>query len=778
MIQRVQPHELKRELANHGCKVHVIQAPHGYPKKEALGHAPATKEEPVDVSEVEIDPWRGPRQLMNDGTFRYPRNWLGMTTTMKEVVLNQTARRNRGVKQQYDALVKKYFAKIEEDQLKAALEEVDRTLEQESKAGLNKVLERMQRQDEVPELSLQQALSLQSNLLDSFENPEFRTRLKGIVKEYAANSTRLSTERHNLIFDVHSKVLPMYGFENTYKGVYDMRQVFSKSDWADDADVKRNQARMSYLLYGVGEGEEEKQQEEDEADEAEAEARPAEKPAYRYAAAEGRCLKEQGKPLPVWTPVTYEQLTEKCDRKAPGIYYGFEFPFTSKLLEEMGAKWLTKAFKAAETIAEDDQVTSVKNVKDFVKGGAGSKFTFEVTYRSKAASLHTRLFAKIPFPMTQQTRSDRMAMSINQQGQEMQEISTYRLLESRFPFRIPRYYFGDISNETTNFILITEAVPYGEKDGDYQLEPAYHKMKDVELGGPPEDYYYLLIRIGAQLAAIYKKGELAPVDLLDKVFGNSAMRPMELWGMSPGNTGLKDQEFKMKIAMGADFVGSIAKELFPPECTTDAFLIKYQTVLSKVNAYTAEARYWCNRNEDYIAWTHINLNVDNVFFWRDERGKLDAGVLDWGGVTCDSVGYKLWWWLYCCEYEFLTAHIDGLLQYFVDVYREHCGIELSKDELKLQFILSAMLQGIGVLGAVPLIYRMCSKKVWKTIRERTDPRIYSDINGTGNLRVYIGTFVNVVRMIHDWGIEEVVDKWIEDFSAASSMPKKSYTVPK
>jgi len=138
------------------------------------------------------------------------------------------------------------------------------------------------------------------------------------------------------------------------------------------------------------------------------------------------------------------------------------------------------------------------------------------------------------------------------------------------------------------------------------------------------------------------------------------------------------------------------------------------------------------------------------------------------------VGLNLWWWLYACDYEFLTAHIDGLLQCFIDTYQATCGLKLSKDELKLQFILSAMLQAIGVLGAVPMIYRMCSKKEWKTIKERTDPRIYNDIDGTGNLRIYVGTFMTVVRMIHNWDVVEVIDEWIE--TLAQIMPKKtSYT---
>jgi len=444
----------------------------------------------------------------------------------------------------------------------------------------------------------------------------------------------------------------------------------------------------------------------------------------------------------------------------------------------MGASWLTRAFRTAETIPQDETVTVVKNVKDFVKGGAGSKFIFEVAYRSRAASLHTRLFAKIPFANEGKTKSDRMAMSVNQQGQEMmQEISTYRMLESRLPFRIPRYYFGDISNLTTNFILITEAVPYGEKEGDVQMQPAYHAMKDWELLGPAEEYYYFLVRIGAQMAAAYKRGELAPIPFLDQVFGNTSNRPPEQWGMGPHNTGLKDADFRMKIEMGADFVSTVGKELFPPDCTTADFIGMYKTVMGKVNSYQAEARWWCNRDPDYVAWAHSSLNVDNMFFWRDTKGRLDAGVLDWGGVTADSVGSKLWWWLYGCEYDFLSEHIDGMLQCFIDTYREGCGIELSHEELKLQFVLSALLQGIGVLGAVPLIYRMCPKKEWKTITDRKDPRICNDVQGTANLRVYIGTFINVVRMIHDWGVAEAIDDWILTLTEVTETPVKKHYKP-
>lgn len=788
MIQRVRPQDLQRELERHGNRVRVVQDP-ATAKLQDAGQE--------KVEDVQVDD-RGPRLFSNDGSWRYPRGWAGLTPTCKEVLVQQAAKRNRGKKEQFDILVKKYFAKIADDELQTEYKQVEEEWRSDEEAKWTSALNRLQDSNKAVELSLEQALHLQTMLIEKFKHPAFRRKLTVLRSEHGENSSRLNSARHEMVSDVYTKVLPMYGFSPTYQGVFDMRKVFSTADWSEKEEVKRHKDAISYLLYGIGDGaglvdDDDVPEEEEElfapAPVAEAEApvadaasgeraeAPQARPVYRYEEAEGRCMAEQARAVPPWTPVSYEQLSANHLVKAPGMIYGLEFPFNAALMKEMGAVWLTKAFQTAETVPPDAKVTELVSVTEFVKGGAGSKFIFEVKWNKSSPNLHKKLFAKIPFPYDGKTRSDRMAMSVNQQGQEMLEINTYRLLESRFPFRIPRYYFGDISNQTTNFILITECVPYGEQEGDLKMEPAYHKFKDWELAGPAEEYYYLLIRIGANLAGAYKNGDLGPPGLLDKVFGSAGDRPVDQWGMGPKNTGLKDAEFKMKIAMGADFVTGAGKELFPPECKTPEAVNRYMTVLSKVNAYTAEARWWCNRDQDYIAWTHINLNVDNVFFWRDKKEVLDAGVLDWGGVTCDSVGYKLWWWLYSCEYDFLAANIDGLIQCLAETYEGTCGLKLSTAELKQQFILSALLQGIGVLGAVPLIYRMCPKKEWKSITHRRDPRIANDVDGTGNLRIYVGTFVTIVQMINFWDLEKVVDDWIDQFTQLSSIPKKAYYKP-
>ncbi|CAE7793089.1 unnamed protein product, partial [Symbiodinium necroappetens] len=155
---------------------------------------------------------------------------------------------------------------------------------------------------------------------------------------------------------------------------------------------------------------------------------------------------------------------------------------------------------------------------------------------------------------------------------------------------------------------------------------------------------------------------------MDSFFG-PGFKPKEMFGMRKESTGMGEGELKVKLKMGADFVGTTGKVLFPAECSTPKFIESYKKILTTANAYAAEIAWWCNRNPDYIAWSHGNLNVDNVFFWRTAEGALDLGILDWGGASSGSMGWKLWWWLYCCEYDFLNSTLDQLLDTFITEYQ-------------------------------------------------------------------------------------------------------------
>ncbi|CAE7709458.1 unnamed protein product [Symbiodinium sp. CCMP2592] len=81
-------------------------------------------------------------------------------------------------------------------------------------------------------------------------------------------------------------------------------------------------------------------------------------------------------------------------------------------------------------------------------------------------------------------------------------------------------------------------------------------------------------------------------------------------------------ELKVKLKMGVDFIGTTGRKRFKKL----SFWL-FVKILTTANAYAAEIAWWCNRNPDYIAWSHGNLNVDNVFFWRTSEGASDRTQL-------------------------------------------------------------------------------------------------------------------------------------------------------
>jgi len=514
-------------------------------------------------------------------------------------------------------------------------------------------------------------------------------------------------------------------------------------------------------------------------------------------ACKARCEAELAKKVPAWKPITQQLVVENHMKSAPGMLYGIDFPFTEKMLIDMGPAWLTKAFHTAGTLDEDNAVTKVipeKKLK-ITTGNNGGKFLFEVRYKKQVAGLHTKLFAKIPHSYDdKKTASDRLSSSVNKQPMELYELNSSRLLESTLPVKIPKLYFGDISNETSNFILITEQVPFSDpepmdyegklaKSGKrneplppYQIEGPYDKCMDWTLRGSPFEYYLLLVRTGAKMAGLHKAGKMGDPAALASQFENWSNVPAEMFGINPkGCTGKPPKMQKAVVDSAVRFMSDDGKHIFPPFCSDSGFQKKFYDVMMTLNAYSAESNYWKHANQDYIALTHNNLNVDNAFFWRNDSGELELGVLDWGSTGQRSLGFKMWWWLYCSDFDVLTEKIDDYLKCFVDTYAEFGGPVLDVAVLKSHFILTAMEQMAGGLcPAVPQIFKMCPKKNWPEIKDRYDSRIGGNIDGKSTMRLYLHVMSTIVGMIQDprWQGDKVLDKFIEDFCKASSLPKK------
>lgn len=504
-----------------------------------------------------------------------------------------------------------------------------------------------------------------------------------------------------------------------------------------------------------------------------------------------RCNAELARPpIPWGAKITIDTVTSGHSKRGKGMLYGLEFPWTEATLVEWGPNWLTAAFHAAGTLDKGNQVTKIipeEKVK-VTTGNNGGKFLFEVRYKRVEAGLHTRLFAKVPFPLEGVTRSDRLSSSVNKQPQELYEINTYRLLEASLPLKTPRFYYGDICKESSNWILITECVPFSDKAKinfgkptakkaplkPFQIEGPYDKCVDHNLRGDPLEYYLVLVRGGAMIAGLYKAGKLGSREKLRDNFSDMEGLPIEAFGMHWAASGEDPRMFKPKVDLAITFISETGKKLFPGYVTDQAFLAKLRTILMTLNAYKAEISYWKHKDPDYVALTHQNMNVDNAYFWRDADGNLECGVFDWGAMGSNSLGHKLWWWLYCMDFEPFKAHLPKLLEVFSSSYQEFGGPALDEELLRRMVMLTALEQMLGLAAAVPQILRMCPQREWATIDDRYDPRIAENIDGKSTLRLYLHVINTIVRIVEEMHADQVLETWISEcFVAHFNMPAKA-----
>jgi len=493
---------------------------------------------------------------------------------------------------------------------------------------------------------------------------------------------------------------------------------------------------------------------------------------------EWRCHREQDKLPARWRTITPEMVKLGHDTMSEGILYGTEFPWNEETLIELGPKWLTKAFHSAGTLNLDNEVTEIK--LDPMKIDAGNnagKFLFEVTYAKDDPDLHTKLFAKVPFPMTKDSSADRISSSVMKQPMDLMEVNTYRLLESSFPMKIPKFYYGDISNTTSNFILITERVPFAEINGFYEdglkslkpfeIEGPYEKCKDYRLRGTAKEYYTLLVQVHARIAGLWKAGKICSKGVMQKSLSNpyAKLEPGNpaSWGMDAAKaTGDDPAQASSKIQFAVKFISETAKQIYPSYVVDESFKKKFTETLMKFQAYNKELDYFRAHLPDYLSLGHANLNADNAFFWRDDSGTLDCGVFDFGGFGMRSVGQTIWWTFNCADFDQFKEHLPDYMDAFINLYHENGGPKIGK-ELLLQMICFSALENIlYMVAAVPNCLKQCPAAEFATIRDRSDPRISGNITGKSTLRTTIQVMGNGIRLIEEMGVDLMLQRWIDD----------------
>jgi len=456
-----------------------------------------------------------------------------------------------------------------------------------------------------------------------------------------------------------------------------------------------------------------------------------------------------------------KEFRENVDKVRPGAHWGIRFPHNFDMLREAGAPWLTRAFHRAGTLPPDNRVVSLKvhelstdSTAAESMGGQGMKGWLEVAYEKPHPMLHNDLFVKLPFPYTPQ--NERTKNSFNSMPDEP-EIMVNRLFGPTLPFRIPKYYYGDISYETSNYILISEKIPYkttswleGGKDmvlAPNEVEPRIVKFKDYEMPKDGKEQYVAAMRCLGRMAAEYHSGGLGPKEVLmhlflrmpdsplegmgRKAFADAVRKPDGLAGVfqTPAEalaSGVGDAN-RQSVVMASMFGSQMAEFVtnapaIYPELQDRKYLKQWYMEAMEVAYYTWEIRLFNSLEASYMAMLHGNLAADNAWYWRNEEGTLEAGLLDFGGASHVNIASNFTMSWIMGEPAMLKDHWQDLLRAFVDGVRENNGPEtIVYDELLVSVGLAFALSSPLVGGNVQQLFKMHKRAEWTTFKDRWDP---------------------------------------------------------
>lgn len=465
--------------------------------------------------------------------------------------------------------------------------------------------------------------------------------------------------------------------------------------------------------------------------------------------------------------IEFGQMKEVASKNDPGDYYGIKFPYTKDMIVEMGPEWLTQAFHKSGVLPRDNAVTKISDAKEFIGGGAGLKCTFTVEYKKDEPYLHKKLFCKLPHkPGT----SDRYFVSC-MWNHDRPEIVFNIYLQESVSFRVPKFYFGDISAATTNFVLITESIPWaetGKKDfSPGEIEPAYDKYKDWELpdGGPM--YYLACCRALGKMAGYHKQKRLHKS--VDEMFPMPDPMPRELPKTLPALDPLAKKQNLAKVDQFVRFVGETAKAVMPDEITEPRFLQDWKQEILEVAEYANELGCFLSGGgsespQDYVGLTHNNLQIDNAFFWRNEQNEVEVGLLDWGILGCGPLSGAMQGCISGASTEVLLEHRDVFLRAFIDSYAENGGPRLDLERFKTMSNLQMLMWSMNITSNVSQVLKFTRPTEWAEIKDWMDPRLLDRFQ----TRAHTTQFKEALQLYKKWNLYGVFQKWRQE----NGLPKK------
>lgn len=417
------------------------------------------------------------------------------------------------------------------------------------------------------------------------------------------------------------------------------------------------------------------------------------------------------------------------DDFAPGAL-GLPFPVHPAALESAGTEWLTRAFRLYGALAEDNAVAGITRCEAFSGGNSGDKLLLCVLYVRHDPALPTDLFVKFsrcPSDPFRDRRRFEFAGEV-----KLADLSRH----PAFPVAVARPMFADFDPESGGGVLITARIAYGQLG----IEPARVKNMDHQLDNPLEHYRATVTAL-ARLTGTHQSGRLSPeADTLFPFDTAQAMADMPF-------PQADEAEVRRKAQGIAAFVAQ-CPALFPAHLRTVPFASRLAEDAVRLFRHDSQIRQFLFDDPRYIALAHWNTHIDNAWFWRDDQGVLQAGLLDWGMARQMNVAMALWGGLSGANLDLWDADRGRMLALFLHEHAAAGGHALDADRFRLHLDLSVALLGLALMWDTPalLLSRMPHLP---TASGPHDPLIATDKVVQGFLHTFT-VFLNLWER-HDFG---------------------------
>jgi hypothetical protein len=365
-----------------------------------------------------------------------------------------------------------------------------------------------------------------------------------------------------------------------------------------------------------------------------------------------------------------------------GELLGLQIPAHSDALRTGGPAFLTSAFHASGALPADNRVKAITAFEEWAGGSTGRKVRLSVAYESPTPGLYTELFVKFSRDFTDPVR--------DAARQQMDAEIRFAAMSRRpdFPIAVPACLFADHQRESGTGILITQRVEFGSGT----IEGHYGKALDFDMPNPLE-HYQALMRALARLAGTHKAGRLG--EDFDREF------PFD-----PSTFAVSDRppytaaQLARRVGRYAEFAAR-CPQLLPAGITAESFIARLGQEVMRFPQAEPAIKQFLRSRPDLIALCHWNANIDNAWFWRNARGELECGLMDWGHVSQMNVAMALWGCLSAAEIELWDRHGDALLSLFIEEFQRCGGPRIELEQLKLHLHLYIAIMGLAWLLDAP-----------------------------------------------------------------------------